>query len=121
MQIPINKDIEVEYKDQLALGFSLKELVWILMAGIIIAGVGVFAWSKFHVTPEVAFYIGMPFGAIPIFIGFKKFQGMTLMQYLKEVNFEKKTRDLSFDAGEISEAPFIYSVKKNEKDRGRKR
>ena len=121
MQIPINKDIEEEYKDQLALGFSMKELGWIILAGILIVGIGVFVWQQFGVTPEIAFYIGIPFGIIPIFIGFKKFQGMTLIQYIKELIYEHKTRDLTFDAGEIPDVPFVYSVKKEYRRRGKKK
>lgn len=112
MKIPINKDIDEEYKDQLALGFSMKELGWILLAVVLIGAIGVSCWKVLGLTPEVCFYIGIPFGAIPIVVGFKKFQGQTFIQYLKELNYEFRTKDLIYDADELPHEIHVYSLRK---------
>lgn len=112
MRIPINKDIDEEYKDQLALGFSMKELGWILLAVICIGAVGISCYYLLGLTLEVCFYIGIPFGAIPLFVGMKKYQGQTLIQHLKELIYESRTRDLVYCADELPHTQFVYSLKK---------
>lgn len=112
MRIPINKDIDEEYKDQLALGFSMKEFGWILLAIIFIGTVGLSCYFLFGLTPEVCIYIGIPFGVIPVFVGMRKYQGQTFVQHVKELIYESRTRDLIYDADELPHTQFVYSLKK---------
>ncbi|MBO5260579.1 MAG: PrgI family protein [Agathobacter sp.] len=112
MRIPINKDIEEEYKDQLALGFSAKELGWLILAILFIAGVTFLCWKYLGISPDVGVFIGIPFGAIPVVIGMKKIQGQSVIEFLKELNYERKTKELYYDADELPHEHYVYSLKK---------
>lgn len=118
MKIPINKDIELEYKDQFLKGFSIKEVCYVAVSGVIIVGVAVLMYMKFGLSLEVSIYAGIPFGLPVIIAGFKKFQGLTLMEYIKELRFESLTKELYYDADELpKELPIFTMELKKEKQK----
>lgn len=122
LKIPINKDLEKEYKDQFIRGFSAKECGYIAIALACVAAVAVLAERLFHLPYNICFYIGLPFGVPAILIGFKEFQGLTFFEYVKELIFEYKTKELYYDADEIQAAPPVYKMSKgNQKKEGKKK
>ena len=120
MRIPINKDLEEDYKDQLFAGYSLVEMIWISIGGVMMIGAA-YCFHKYLDLPlETSIYIGVPFAAPAIFLGFKKIQGLTVWEYLKELDYERKTRLLFYDADEMPDSHYVYRMKKSKK-RGRRR
>ena len=113
MNIPINKNIEEEYKDEFVKGFSLRESITIGIAILIVILVGVFCWWKFKIAINICAYIGMPFAAPVLLLGFKKPYGMHLEKFLKEVIWEKKTKLLVYEASEAPETDEYFSMKSN--------
>ena len=112
MRIPINKEIEEAYKDQFMKGFSIRETGYIALAIGIIFGIGTLVWFIFGLPINICAYIGMPFGFTVLFIGFKKFQGLTLIEYIKEILYENKIKILTYDADEIPIESDVYNMEK---------
>ena len=126
MNIPINKDIEEEYKDEFTKGFTLRECVYIAAALIIVALVGVFCWWKLGLAINVSVYVGFPFAVPILLLGFLKPSGMYVSKYLKEIRWEKKTKLLLYEAGEKPETDENFSMRTNgslieEKWKGKKK
>ncbi len=114
MQIPINKDIEEAYRDEVMKGFSLRELVAVAVSGVLVVGIAAFAWWKFQMSPDIGVFIGIPFAIPVILAGFKKYQGLTAMQYAKEILYEYQTRVLVYDADELPpDVGKIFSMQRN--------
>ena len=85
MNININKDFEKEYKDDSWRGFSMQEVC-----------------------------TGVP-PAIPLLVyGFYRYQGMNLLELIREVFEEKKSNKLCYEAGEAEK------IREN-MDRGREK
>lgn len=121
MRIPINKDIETAYKDEFVKGFTLREALSVAIAAGLILGVTVVAWKVSGLGPEVCIYIGLPFGLLPIFFGFKKFQGLTAYEYIMERIYEKKTRVLAYDTGETAADCGKFTMERQTKKGRRKK
>lgn len=123
MQISINKEIEEEYRDQFMRGFSMKECAYIAVALFLIMGVAILTAYFFELSFNICFYIGLPFGIPVIIMGFVKFQGLTLTEYIKELIYEHKTKELFYDADELPDVSHYYQMKKHEpkKKAGKKR
>lgn len=122
MRIPINKEIEVAYKDQFIRGFSIRETGYIALALGIVFVVGFIVWHFFRLPINLCAYIGMPFAVPPILIGFKYIQGLTLVEYIKEILYEKKIKELTYDASELPENQYCYQMEKSsKKKRGKRR
>lgn len=115
MRIPINKDLEEDYKDQLFAGYSTVEMAWIALAAVMIFGAAYIMYTYFSLPLETCAYVGVPFGAPAIFLGFKKFQGLTIWQYIKELDYERKTRLLLYDADELPDTYYVFAMKKKKK------
>ena len=110
MKIPINKDIEKEYKDQFMRGFSAKECAYIAV-GLVCGGIVAFAVeAMFHLPINVCFYIGIPFAIPSIVIGFADFQGLNFFELIKELIYEHKTKELYYDADEIKTVSPAYTM-----------
>ncbi|NLK77560.1 MAG: PrgI family protein [Clostridiales bacterium] len=118
MNIPINKDLEEEYKSEWMKGFDYREIGFVVISIIIIAGVAVLAWWKFGVPIDICIYIGLPFGFPFLILGFKKIQGLTVDAYLKEMLYEWRTRELVYDADEIPEENRVFTMERKKKRRG---
>ena len=119
MRININKDLD-EYKDEFAWGFTVRELIFLLITLVIIVLVGLGIWFIFHPFPAVCVYCAIPFGIPTMVIGFYKKQGLTLIQYLKEIRYEKSTSDLCYEANEIPKEPWVWTMQLDQKQKGKK-
>ena len=113
MNIPINKDIEEEYKDEFTKGFTLRECIYIAIAVAIVVLVGFLCWWKFKLALNICVYVGFPFSAPVLLFGFKKPNGMYMGKYLKEVRWEKKTKLLLYEASEEPEIDEAFSMQTN--------
>lgn len=120
MNIPINKDLEEEYKSEWMKGFDYREIGFVVISIIIIAGVAVLAWWKFGVSIDICIYIGLPFGFPFLILGFKKIQGLTVDAYLKEMLYEWRTRELVYDADEIPEENRVFTMERKKEKKRRK-
>lgn len=113
MNIPINKDIEEEYKDEFTKGFTLRECIYIGISLVIVVLVGTLCWWKFKLAINVCVYIGFPFAAPVLLFGFKKPCGMYMGKFLKEVQWEKKTKLLLYEADEEPEVDEFFVMQTN--------
>lgn len=120
MNIPVNKDLEEEYKSEWIKGFSYWEIIFVAISIVIIAGVAGFAWWKFNVPIDVCIYIGLPFGFPFLMLGFKKIQGLTIDAYLKEMLYEWRTRELMYDADELPEENRVFTMEREIESKRRK-
>ncbi len=122
MNIPINKDIETEYKNELYKGLTLRECGYFAVSVAVMGTAAVLLIFKSGLAVEACVYIGIACGVPILFLGFKKFQGgLTVFEYLKEILWERKTRVLTYDAGEIQGAPEPYTMESQRRRRDRKR
>ncbi len=101
MHIPINKDPEEAYKAEAIRGFTLREAGCIALAVAASGGIAAFAWFQFGVSPDIGIYAGLPFAAPILLFGFCTKQGLTMGKYVKEIIYERQTRILTYDAGEL--------------------
>ena len=114
MIIKINKDPEIEYKNEFMLGYTLKEVICIGIAVAIVIGATVLSYVMFGLSPMVGCYIGIPFAFPIIFLGFAKPGGMTVFELIKEIRFEHKTKCLTYDADEVEEYTEPVTLTKSE-------
>ena len=121
MRIAVNKDIEAAYKDEFFKGFTLRETLHIAAAFAIVAGV-TFALYKFAgLSLSVGVYLGAPLGFPVIYIGFKRFQGLTLGEYMKEKSYRKKTAVLLYDADELPDGRELFTMGRSGTKRARRK
>lgn len=104
MQIKVNKDFLTEYKDEFWKGFSISEIISIVLALGCVAGITYILYTKFGISPDNAVYLGVP-AALPILaVGFYKYQGyMSLPKLIREICFTYRCKELVFGAGERKE------------------
>lgn len=121
MNIPINKDLEEEYKSEWVKGFSYREIAFVVVAIVVIVGVAALAWWKFSIPIDICIYIGLPFGLPFLILGFKKIQGLTVDAYLKEMLYEWRTRELLYDADEIPEENRVFTMEREREKKRRKK
>ncbi len=120
MNISINTDLEKEYRNELVKGFSWQEVLCGVAAVLVVLGCAYVCYSRFGLSPKYGCYIGIPFAFPIVFLGFRKFQGMNVIEYLREIIFHQKTKDLAYDAEEFVEELEVFTLrggKKNEKNR----
>ena len=120
MNIPINKDLEEEYKNEWIKGFTYREMLFVLTSVLIIGGVAVLVWRMTGVSVDVCIYIGLPFGFPTLILGFKKIQGLTVGAYLKEMIYEWRTRELTYDADELPEENRVFTMERGREKKRRK-
>ena len=112
MQIPINKDIEEAYRNEAVQGFSIREVVYLIVAAVVIIGVTIIAYLKTGLSPVTCVYVGIPFGLPIVFGGFKRFQGLTAFGYLKEIIYEYLTSELTYDADELPDECHEFTMQR---------
>lgn len=101
MIIELNKDFLKEYKDNAWKGFSTKELLSIIVAGVSAVIIDVCLYKYADIDPSTGVYIAIPV-VIPILLfGFYKFQGFfSIVEISKEIMYYFKTRQLLYDSCE---------------------
>lgn len=120
MQIPINKDLEEAYRDELFKGFTMREAIYVIASFLLIGGVTALVWQKTGLSPDTSVFVGLPFGIPTLFMGFKRYQGLTAGAYLKEILYEYRTGMLTYDADELpQDVPPFTMERSGEKKRKR--
>lgn len=112
MNIPLNKDIEVAYKDEFAKGFTLPEVCCIGVAAAVMLGVGFLVHRITSLAPDICVYVGIGCGLPILYLGFRKFSGMSFAKYLDEIIYEHKTKDLCYEAEENTTELMVFAIKK---------
>lgn len=110
MNIPINKDVAEEYKGEWIKGFTYREVFFVAVSIVVIVGVTALVYWKTGVAIDICIYIGLPFGFPTLIFGFKKIQGLTANEYLKEMFYEWQTRSLTYDADELPEENHVFAM-----------
>lgn len=110
MKIPINKDIEKEYKDIFAAGFTWKECVWIALSAAIIFGAGILQVLYLGVDLSIVAYTAVPCGIPTVFLGFYKSQGLSIFELLMEIYYESRTKTLPYEADELPEIESYFTM-----------
>lgn len=103
MNIKINKDPDIEYKNEFLLGYTLKEVICLVLAVVLVGGITIIAYFAGGISPTIGCYIGIPFAAPIMFLGFAKPYGMSVFQLIREMIYERRTKSLSYDADELEE------------------
>ena len=104
MNININKDFEKEYKDDSWRGFSMQEVCCIGIALSVAAAVSMWFYYNYHVPLNTVIYTGVP-PAIPLLVyGFYRYQGMNLLELIREISEERKPNKLFYEAGEAEKS-----------------
>lgn len=114
MEIKLNKNFEQEYKDDAWRGFSMREVIFLMIA-VVQVGIEMYLlYTYLKIDLAMAVYMVVP-SAIPVLsIGFFKYQGMTPLELLKEIYYEHKTKCLVYAVGERENVqPFIYRTYRN--------
>lgn len=122
MQIPINKDFEKDYKDNLWKGFSMPESISILAALLCCLTVLAILYLKFGIPLDVAPYCSIPFAVPPLAAGFwKSKSGLSLKQYLNVREYVKRTKLLLYEPDEYIYGDIMLGNKEKSKDTNPKR
>ena len=103
LTIPINKDPDVEYKNEFIFGYTLKETVCGVIALVIVIAITALAYFKWKIPFNIGCYFGIPLALPVIILGFREWYGMSVWRLIKEMRYEKKTKELAYDADEIEE------------------
>lgn len=110
MKIPINKDLDTDFKNEIWKGLEIRDLVY---GAICIAIIGITAFVAGYylkVPTQLCVLIGIV-PALPVFLlGFHKIQGMTMFAYFKEFIYDKMTEELFYDADEIPNNDEIWTM-----------
>lgn len=101
MKVNINKDFLTEYKDDVWKGFSMKELITLIIAACVAGGVICLLHFRFGIDPATAVYGGVPVAIPIILLGFFKYQGyLNPIDYIREIMFTGKIRLLTYETAE---------------------
>ncbi len=126
MSIPINKDLEENYRNEFFKGLTLKELLSVALGFVLMVVVAVLAFFYTDLAPMVCVYAGLPFVVVPMVFGFGKIQGLTIKSYLKELIYERRTALLVYRADELPAERCMFSMtsgieegRKNQRRQGR--
>lgn len=100
MNIPINKDINEEYKSDLWKGFTGRQLLFISIALCCGTGMILLCYGVIHIPITYAVYLGMPVCIPIIMAGFWHFQGLTFCEFLKVRREVKKNSLYTYQSTE---------------------
>ncbi len=107
--IQINEDFEKAYKDSMAKGFSMKEL---LALGGAVALLSVFCFCGYfllHFNLYLSFLAGMvPAGGIVFFGFWRSSSDLNVMEYYQAVRKRKDTELLLWECREYDEEKALY-------------
>lgn len=109
--IKLNKPIE-DMKNDVWMGMGWRELIYAVIAVVVAGAIIIFLAVVVKISPVVSVYIGVPCAAPIVFLGMYKKQGMTLWQYQKKKNWQKKVGTLVYEAGEMTDKIFVWSMKR---------
>lgn len=107
--IPINENFEKAYKDSMAKGFTVKELLAISGAAASLAVVCAFCFFGLHWNLYLSFFFGLPLAAVMIVIGFwRSASDLTVKEYYDARTYRKKTELLCYQSKEYDQELGLY-------------
>lgn len=114
MNIPINKDFDNDYKETIWKGFSLYELVHLLIGTAVSVALCLILWLAVKLPVIAAIYLSIPIGFPVIAAGFwKSVNGLNLKAHRRAVRYRKDTAVLFQEMGEYTPVPEgFYEVDK---------
>lgn len=102
--IPINEDFEKAYKDSLAKGFTVRELLAIGSAVAVLASICAIGFFLLHWNLYLAFMIGMIPAGIIVVVGFwHSPSGLNVKEAYEARKYRKNTRLLCWKATEYED------------------
>lgn len=100
MKIDMNKDFEKEFQYTLWKGLGGREVLSAVIAFLVSGAMVVALWHFTGLPINVCVYFGIPVMVPIAAVGIVRYQGATLWEMVKELNYLKKTRELPYEAME---------------------
>lgn len=120
MKIPINKDLDTDYKNEIFKGLDGRDILFGGAGILIVIITAITVGYYLKIDPQLCVIIGV-IPAIPVFfVGFYKIQGMTVWAYFKEFLYDIMTEELIYDADELPENRKMWSMERTQVN-GRKK
>lgn len=121
MKIPINKDLDTDYKNEILKGLDGRDILFGGLGLLIIAVTAVTVGYYLKIDYQFCVLIGVV-PSLPVFyVGFRKIQGMTVFAYFKEYLYDKMTEELYYDADEIPKNTKVWSMERETENRRKKK
>ena len=123
MKIDINKDFEESFPNEIYSGFTLGQCLAAAIGLAMAAGAAFLLWKYMGIPIVECTYLTIPLMIPACAIGFFRYQGQNLLGIIREFLFARKTRRLSYAAGEYAGNRRIFTMKRQIKrpDGGKKR
>lgn len=109
--IRLNKPLD-EMKNEIVMGMGWRELIYAAIAVVVAGAIIIFLTLVLKLSPVVCVYIGVPCAAPILILGTYKKQGMTFFQYQKKKRWQKKVGVLLYEAQELPEEIFVWSMER---------
>lgn len=122
MRIKVNKDFLTEYKDEFWKGFSVPEVISLVLGVTAMGAVAFLVYYFLGISPDTAIYFGLP-AAVPFLaVGFVKYQTyLPLTQLAVEMIYTWHCRQLPFAAGEKKRPSGHFFYMQRRRKRGGKK
>ncbi len=111
MKIDMNKDFDEAFPSEFMLGFTLKQFVVAAIALV----VGITGMILLHFQTGLGIvecsYIIIPVSGPICMLGFAGYQMQTPLQYIREILYVRKTRELLYEAEELQGEGRVFTMK----------
>lgn len=119
-KISVNKDFITEYRDEMWQGFTLSEIITLIVAGSISMSLLFLLYFKLGLNPQVAAYISVPMATPVLVLGFYKYQTyMPLNELFFEFLYTRQLDCLTIADVEPPIKEIMFSIKKTSRNPGR--
>lgn len=109
--IPINENFEKAYKDSMAKGFTVKELLTVFGAVASLAIVCAVCFFGLHWNLYLSFFLGLPLAVAMIVMGFwRSASDLTVKEYYEARMYRKKTELLCYQSKEYDQELDLYEA-----------
>ena len=115
MKIDINKDFEESFPNEVYSGFTLGQCLAAAIGLAMAAGAAFLLWKLANIPIVECTYLAIPLMVPACAIGFFRYQGQSQFVIIREILFDRKTRRLSYAAGEYAGNTQVFSVNRQEK------
>lgn len=111
MKIDMNKDFDEAFPSEFALGFTLKQ--FLVAAAALITGIMVMVFVHFYTGIGIVecSYIIIPVSGPICMLGFAGYQMQTPIQYIREILYVRKTKELLYEAEELKGKGRVFTMK----------
>ena len=111
MKIDINKDFEESFPNEIYSGFTLGQCLAAAIGFAMAAGAAFLLWKYANIPIVECTYLAIPLMIPACAIGFFRYQGQNLLGIIREFFFARKTKRLSYAAGEYAGNRRIFTMK----------